>query len=101
MEKEKYAIITIGKSHFTLPVKSCSHNRGDEVSSVILEDDTRLEIGTNNLIMVYGESDLINAVLESSNEDFYQPEQTKHGKVMLKKITRDTPFKPFGGNKNE
>ena len=50
----KYAIVTIGKSHFTLPVSNCTHNRGDDISTVILEDGTRLEVGTNNLIMVYG-----------------------------------------------
>ena len=44
----KYAIVTIGKSHFTLPVSNCTHNRGDDISTVILEDGTRLKITIKN-----------------------------------------------------
>ena len=101
MEKEKYAIITIGNSHFTVPVKNYYHNRGDDIASIILKDGTRLEIGTNNLIIVHGSSELINAMLESLNENFYQPEKDQHGKTKMKKITQDRPFKLIKGGKNE
>ena len=96
----KYAIVTNRKSHFTLPVSNCTHNRGDDISTVILEDGTRLEVGTNNLIMVYGKSDLINAMLETSNEYFYQPKK-ENGKIKMKKITSDNPFKLLKGGMNE
>ena len=98
---DKYAIVTIGKSHFIMPVKNCCHHRGDDISSIILEDNTRLEIGTNNLIMVYGESDLMNAILESSSEKFYKAQKDKQGKAKIKKIANDNKFKIIEGGKNE
>ena len=70
-------------------------------ASIILKDGTRLEIGTNNLIIVHGTSELINAMLESLNENFYQPEKDQQGKTKMKKITQDRPFKLIKGGKNE
>ena len=94
-------ILTLGETHYVLPIKSYRHNRGDDVTGVTLIDDSRLETSSNNIAILFGESDFINAILESSEEKFYQPEQTKRGKIMLKRINKDTPFKQFGGKENE
>ena len=83
-------ILTLGETHYVLPIKSYRHNRGDDVTGVTLIDDSRLETSSNNI-----------AILESSEEKFYQPKQTKLGKIMLKRINKDTPFKQFGGKENE
>ena len=99
--EEKHAILTIGANHYVMPITAYHHNRGDDIVSMTLQDETKLKISTNNAIIVTGESDFISAILETSEEKFYQPEQTKHGKIMLKRITKDVPFKPFGGNQNE
>lgn len=97
----KHVILTIGSNHYVIPITSYHHNRGDDIVSMTLTDETKLKAGTNNVIIVSGESDLINAILEMPEEKFYQPEQTKHGKIMLKRINKENPLKPFGGKENE
>lgn len=99
--ENNHVILTIGDEHYVIPIVSYNHNRSDEIVSMTLPDEAKLKTSTNNVIIVTGESDFINAILETSGEKFYQPEQTKHGKIMLKRITKEAPFKPFRGKENE
>lgn len=92
-DQEKNVILTIGSSHYVLPVVDYRHNRGDDVVGITLKDGARLEVSTDKAILIIGESNFMNAILASSDEDFYQPEQTKHGKTLIKKITKEEPFK--------
>ena len=75
--------------------------QGKEVFAIPHNLENKNGIGTNNLIIVHGSSELINAMLESLNENFYQPEKDQHGKTKMKKITQDRPFKLIKGGKNE
>lgn len=101
MSESKYAIITIGDNHFVLPISNSSHNRGDDIMSVSLKDGTRLEVGTNNIIVVIGESEIMESMLKMVDTNFYSPEVDDKGKVKMKKITQDRPFKLIRGGKNE
>ncbi len=88
--ENKKVILKIGNNHYVLPIISYYHNRGDEIVNIKLKDGSRLVTSTNNAVFLVGESNIINAILESTNEEFYQPEQTKHGKTIIKKITPTT-----------
>lgn len=87
-EECKKAILTIGDSHYVIPIKNyyTSINIPKGVS-LILEENTIVELSTNNVILITGESELIKALLESESENFYQPETNKYGKIKMKKIT--------------
>ena len=97
-EINKNAIITIGNCHYILPIISYEQIQGSNITKITLKDGSKLETSNNNIILLIGESDFINAVLENPEEKFYQPNQTKHGKTMIKRITKEGPFR---GNKNE
>ena len=100
MDKDKHAIITIGDNQFVLPISSSSHNLGDDITVLILKDGTRLEIGTSNVIVISGKSEVIEAMLEMVNTNFYTPNKDKQGKVKMKKISTDKPFTVIKGGKN-
>lgn len=101
MKEEKHAIITIGDSHFVVRIINFHHNLNDNIVTTILEDGTKLELSTENIIVVTGESKIINAILETASENFYQPKQNSKGKILMKKIALDNPLKIIKGGKNE
>ena len=89
---QKHVILTIGESHFVLPIKEFKSLKLNNMVSITLIDDSTIETNSNNTIMFTGSSDIINAMLET-NENFYQPEKGKYSKVMMKRITKNEPFK--------
>lgn len=99
MSEDKHAIITIGTNHYVLPISNSSHNRGDDVTRVFLKDGTSLEVGTSNVIIITGESEVLEAMFKMVDTSFYTPEE-ENGKVKMKKITQDRPFKLIKGGKN-
>ena len=101
MSENKYAIVTVGNNHFVLPINNSSHNRGDDIMTVTLKDGVRLEVGTNNIMIITGESEIIESILKMVDTNFYSPEIDNKGKVKMKKITQDRPFKLIKGGKNE
>ena len=90
-KEEQFAIVTLGNSHFVFPIFNASHHLSDDVTTIHLKDDSKMTVGTNNLILFTGSSKLINAMLESGVEDIYAPEKEK-GKIKMKKIAIDNPF---------
>ncbi len=84
----KTAILTISDSHYVIPIKDyCTSINIPKGVSLFLADNTIVELSTNNVILITGESELIKALLESESENFYQPETNKYGKIKMKKIT--------------
>lgn len=87
-ESTKEIILTLGTSHYILPFKDYSASSASPTAaSVTLNDDSQIETNTNNIILVTNRSELIDAILKSNSENFYQSEQTKYGKIRMKKIT--------------
>ena len=87
-ESTKEIILTLGTSHYILPFKDYSASSASPTAaSVTLNDDSQIETNTNNIILVTNRSELIDAILKSNSENFYKPEQTKYGKINMKKIT--------------
>lgn len=80
-------ILTLGTSHYILPVKNYSAYNEATIISITLDDDSKIKTSPNNLVLVTDRSELINAILESNSENFYEPEKTKYGKTKMKKIT--------------
>ena len=86
-EETKEIILSIGTSHYILPVEDYSDSPTNPMDiSVTLSDGSKIETNTNNIILVTNRSELIDAILESNSETFYHPEQTKYGKTKMKKI---------------
>ena len=98
---QKIAIITVGSNQFVLPISEATHNLGDDIMTIILPDGASLKVGTNNIIIITGNSDIINAMLSMVNTNFYSPAEDEKGKVKMKKITPDRPFRLIKGGKNE
>ena len=87
-ESTKEIILTLGTSHYIFPFKDHSASSASPTTaSVTLNDDSQIETNTNNIILVTNRSELIDAILKSNSENFYKPEQTKYGKIRMKKIT--------------
>lgn len=101
MSEEKHAIVTIGTNHYVLPINNSCHNRGDDVTRIFLKDGTSLEIGTSNVIIITGESEILQSMFKMVSTNFYTPEKDLKGKIKMKKITQDRPFKLIKGGKNE
>lgn len=89
MEKGRYAIIKIGQGNFILPYRNLDRIANSPVTGITLEDDTKITIGTNNLITIFGDFDIMNAIIESSNEPFYKVQKDEQGKIKMKKIGND------------
>ena len=86
-ESTKEIILTLGTSHYILPFKDYSASSASPTAaSVTLNDDSQIETNTNNIILVTNRSELIDAILKSNSENFYKPEQTKYGKIRMKKL---------------
>lgn len=86
-ESTKEIILTLGTSHYILPFKDYSASSASPTAaSVTLNDDSQIETNTNNIILVTNRSELIDAILKSNSENFYKPEQTKYGKIKMKKL---------------
>ena len=87
-ESTKEIILTLGTSHYILPFKDYyASSASPTAASVTLNDDSQIETNTNNIILVTNRSELIDAILKSNSENFYKSEQTKYGKIKMKKIT--------------
>ena len=99
MLEKQVALITIKKKNYTLPITDFNHKLGDELISITLEDETRLYTGTNNVIIINGDSEIMNAILNMG--DFYTPEKDTQGKIKVKKLTKDNSLKLINGGKNE
>lgn len=93
-------ILTLGKSHFVLPIKYYhpSLTLPDNIV-VTLADNAKVETNSHNILLVTGESELINAILESPLEHCYKPQKTSQGKVKMKRISIDSQIN--GGKQNE
>lgn len=99
MLENQVALITVGEKNYTLPITDFNHKLGDELISITLEDETRLYTGTNNVIIINGDSEIMNAILNMG--DFYTSEKDAQGKIKVKKLTRDNSLKLINGGKNE
>ena len=99
MLENQVALITVGEKNYTLPITDFNHKLGDELISITLEDETRLYTGTNNVIIINGDPEIMNAILNMG--DFYTPEKDTQGKIKVKKLTRDNSLKLINGGKNE
>ena len=86
MKQEHYVIIKIGESNFILPYRNLGHRTGDTVTTITLADDTNITVGTNNLITIFGDFDIINAIIEASDEKFYKAKKDEKGKIKMKRI---------------
>ena len=99
MLENQVALITIGEKNYTLPITGFNHKLGDEFISITLEDGTRLHTGTNNIIIINTDSEIMNAILNVG--DFYTSQRDDRGKIKVKKITQDNSLKLIKGGKNE
>lgn len=63
-------IVKIGDGNYILPVKNYIHHNGDEVASYILPDDSKIETGVNNAIAIFGDSDIMDAIVNYADENF-------------------------------
>ena len=52
-------------------------------------------------MIITGKSEIIESILKMVDTNFYSPEIDNKGKVKMKKITQDRPFKLIKGGKNE
>lgn len=93
-------ILTLGKSHYVLPIKSYYSSPISPVNvGATLADNSKIETSSNNVLLVTDESELIEAILKNPNERYYMPEQGKYGKVKMKKISIDSQIN--GDDTNE
>ncbi len=90
-KEEKYAVIMLKNNNYVLKIKDYNQYAQDEVNLTLL-DDTSLILHWNNVIIFSKPSDIINSILQSEEESFFEPAPTKHGKVLMKKITKENPF---------
>ena len=90
--KGEYAIVMLKNHNYILKIKDYNPYTKDKVILTLL-DDTLLTIHWSNVIIFSKPSNIISSILESEEESFYEPSSTKHGKILMKKINKENPFK--------
>ena len=95
---DEYALIKIASKYYLLKIKSNSIN--EKIVTITLEDNTKLTVSLENIIIMNKESEIINEILENSNET-YTTYKGNYEKPLVKKLSKDNPFKLIKGNKNE
>lgn len=95
---DEYALIKIASKYYLLKIKNNSIN--EKIVTITLEDNTKLTIGLENIIIMNNESEIINEILENSNET-YTIYKGNYEKPLVKKLSKDNPFKLIKGSKNE
>ncbi len=93
--KNQSVILTIGGTHFVLPIKSSFRRANDSTHNIVLEDNSKIEVSTQNIVLFADDSNLIKAILENQCEKFYMPETNENGKIIMKKINSEQPYKPL------